>query len=290
LHGALASSKIPGDDTFQILSLDKARELLCEWDMIKRLVLIGQFSLILFLVVLASCKNSSSSSVKDKSNTPATANRVKRIDSPTDSSPPQEIGSTSRIAWPPGMRRIAILPIYTTRPIGDAERDMDGIFRGEFSKVVKYEIVQVTRQDMKTLFNRDSFSSVEIIPPDLIRVLRQKYGADAVLFTDFTVFRPYRPLAIGVRTKIVDLKNMDVIWMADGVVDAAEPSVADTATHFASTGLQMNYISPTIPKGKDREHSSGNQIILQSPRLFAGFVAHDAYSSLAPLPPPPVSE
>jgi hypothetical protein len=258
--------------------------------MIKRLVLIGQFSLLLFVAVLASCKNSSSATVNDKSNRPASANRVKRIDSPADSAPPQEIGSTSRVSWPSGMRRIAILPIYTTRPIGDAERDMDGIFRGEFSKVVKYEIVQVTRQDMKTLFNRDSFSSAEIIPPDLIRVLRQKYGADAVLFTDFTVFRPYRPLAIGVRTKIVDLKNMDVIWMADGIVDAAEPSVADTATHFASTGLQMNYVSPTIPKGKDREHGSGNQIILQSPRLFAGFVAHDAFSSLAPLPPPvPVS-
>lgn len=251
--------------------------------MIKRLVIIGQISLFLLLVVLASCKNSSSASVKDKSNAPAAANRVKRIDATTNSAPLEEMGSTSRIAWPPGMRRIVILPIYTTRPIGDAERDMDGIFRGEFSKVVKYEIVQVTRQEMRAIFNRDSFSSVEIIPPDLIQVLKLKYGADAVLFTDFTIFRPYRPLAIGVRTKIVDLKNMDVIWMADGIVDAAEPSVADAAMHFASTGMQMNYVSPTIPKGKTREQSSGNQIILQSPRLFAGFVAHDAFSSLNPV-------
>jgi hypothetical protein len=49
------------------------------------------------------------------------------------------------------------------------------------------------------------------------------------------------------------------------------------------------YISATIPKGKDREAASGNQIILQSPRLFAGFVAHEAFASLAPPPPPPVS-
>lgn len=184
------------------------------------------------------------------------------------------------------MRRLVMLPIHSSRPIGEAQRDMDGIFRAELSKVVKYEIVQVSRQEMVGLFRSESFASSDFIPPELIRLLLQKYAGDAVLFTDFTLFRPYRPMAIGVRTKIVDLKTMDVIWMADGILDSAEPDVANSAMHFADRGLRMSYVSPTIPKGREREQASGNQIILQSPRLYAGYVAHEAFASLAPLPPP----
>jgi hypothetical protein len=80
----------------------------------------------------------------------------------------------------------------------------------------------------------------------------------------------------------VDVKTMDILWMADGILDSAEPDIADMATSFSESGLQMRYISDKIPKGKQREQGSGNQIILQSPRLYAGFVAHEAFSSLAP--------
>jgi hypothetical protein len=187
------------------------------------------------------------------------------------------------------MRRLAILPIHANRPIDDLQRDMDGIFRGELSKVVKYEIVPVPREEMLQLTSRESISSSSLVSADVIRELRQKYAADAVMFIDFTLFRPYRPIAIGVRAKIVDLRNMEVLWVADGVLDTAEPDVAALATQFAGMGLNVPYISPTIPKGKSREAASGNQIILQSPRLFAGFVAHEAFSTLAPPPPPPPS-
>jgi len=142
---------------------------------------------------------------------------------------------------------------------------------------------------MLRLTGRESVSSSAIIPADVVKALRQNYAADAVMFIDFTVFRPYRPIAIGVRSKIVDLRSMEVIWVADGILDTAEPDVATLATQFAGLGLNVPYISATIPKGKDREAASGNQIILQSPRLFAGFVAHEAFASLAPPPPPPVS-
>jgi len=256
-------------------------------DMMPRIFSISRLFLVLFSIVAFSCTNPSTRSIKDKSNAATrSSGHVKQISPATDSAAPVELPSTSRISWPKGMRRLVMLPIYSVRPIGEAQRDMDGIFRAELSKVVKYEIVQVPRQDMENLFRRDSFSSSEVIPPELIRVLLQKYAADAVLFTDFTLFRPYRPLAIGVRTKIVDLKTMDVIWMADGILDSAEPDVANSAMHFAERGLRMSYVSPTIPKGREREQASGNQIILQSPRLYAGYTAHEAFASLAPLPPP----
>jgi len=233
---------------------------------------------------LAACTHSSTSrTLNDKSNRSA---RIQQISQPTMTLPPQDLSANSGIRWPQGMRRLAVLPIYSTRPIDQTQRDMDGIFRAELSKVVKYEIVQVSRTDMAALVNREAVSSSEIIPASVIAMLRQKYAADAVLFTDFTLFRPYRPLAIGVRSKIVDIKTMDVLWMADGILDAAEPDVSELATQFSETGLQMRYVSAKVPKGRQREEGSGNQIILQSPRLYAAFVAHEAFSSLAPAPAP----
>lgn len=233
---------------------------------------------------LTACSQSASRSINDKSNRSA---RIQRISEPSMSLPPQDLSATSGIRWPHGMRRLAVLPIYSTRPIDQTQRDMDGIFRAELSKVVKYEIVQVSRADMASLINRESVSSSEIIPASVVSMLRQKYGADAVLFTDFTLFRPYRPLAIGVRAKIVDIKTMEILWMADGILDSAEPDVSQLATDFSDSGLQMSYISSKIPKGRQREQGSGNQIILQSPRLYAGFVAHEAFATLAPPPPAP---
>ncbi len=238
-------------------------------------------------LVFPACQTHNSRTVQDKSNAAATTGRIKRVSEPSMTAPPQQLASG--IAWPAGMRRLAILPIHANRPIDDLQRDMDGIFRGELSKVVKYEIVQIPRSEMLQLTNRESISSSSLISADVIRDLRQKYGADAVMFIDFTLFRPYRPIAIGVRAKIVDLRNMEVLWVADGVLDTAEPDVAALATQFAGMGLNVPYISPTIPQGKSREAASGNQIILQSPRLFAGFVAHEAFSTLAPPPPPPPS-
>ena len=231
---------------------------------------------------LVACTQSTSRSVNDK---PNRSSRIQQISQPTMSLPPQDLSANSGIRWPAGMRRLAVFPIYSTRPIDQTQRDMDGIFRAELSKVVKYEIVQVSRTDMASLIDREAVSSSEIIPSSVMAMLRQKYGADAVLFTDFTLFRPYRPIAIGVRSKIVDVKTMDILWMADGILDSAEPDVSNLATSFSESGLQMRYISDKIPKGKQREQGSGNQIILQSPRLYAGFVAHEAFSSLAPPAP-----
>lgn len=246
--------------------------------------MVFQILCLLAALSLGACTQSSSRSVDDKSNRSA---RIQRISQPTMSLPPQDLSASAGIRWPHGMRRLAVLPIYSARPIDQTQRDMDGIFRAELSKVVKYEIVQVSRADMAALINREAVSSSEIIPSSIVAMLRNKYAADAVLFTDFTLFRPYRPLAIGVRSKIVDVKTMDVLWMADGILDSAEPDVAELATDFSDTGLQMSYISSKIPKGRQREQGSGNQILLQSPRLYAAFVAHEAFASLAPPPAVP---
>ena len=93
------------------------------------------------------------------------------------------------------------------------------------------------------------------------------------------------PLAASFRAHVAFLAD-DLLEGRDTGAKGHEVAARYVATQFAGMGLKIPYISPSIPKGKSREAASGNQIILQSPRLFAGFVAHEAFSTLAPPPPP----
>ena len=91
-------------------------------------------------LLLNGCTNSAPTrTLQDKSS--------KKLDSPTQ---------PSSILWPAGMHRLAMLPIYANRPIDATQRYMDGIFRAQLSRVVKYEIVEVSREEMLTLTNREA--------------------------------------------------------------------------------------------------------------------------------------
>lgn len=171
------------------------------------------------------------------------------------------------VRWLPAGSRIVMLPIYSKEMLGGARQDLDASFRAQLMPVLPYEVVSISRPELASLIGREQISSVEAIPPDALRALREKYAATAVLFTDLTLYRPYRPLAIGVRSKLVSLDSLDILWAADRVVDSSDPATAEAAVHFAD---------PITKASSDR----ANQVILQSPRRYAGFVAHEIYSTL----------
>jgi hypothetical protein len=166
------------------------------------------------------------------------------------------------------IRRVAVLPVHTTQNFSEAQRDFDAIFRGELGKMLRFEVVPVTRPELSAVLQREQITSYEDIPAELLLILRDKYGADAVLFTEVTHYRPYRPLAIGVRCKLLELASQRVIWSADSVLDSANVEVADAARIYAQTPTQTPF-------------PSGN-VVLQSPRRFAAFAAHHIFSTLPP--------
>jgi hypothetical protein len=102
--------------------------------------------------------------------------------------------------------------------------------------------------------------------------LRQEFGADAVMFIDLTVFKPYRPLSLGVRAKLATVDgDVRLIWTFDNVYSAATPSVANSArAHFLESdgGRIPADLTPSV---------------LQSPGRFASYVAASAFSTLPPV-------
>ena len=170
-------------------------------------------------------------------------------------------------AWPQGFERVAALPIYNTTPTGDSLDALDEIFHSELSKVLPLEIIIVSRADLLAALGTEQFASTAVIPQKLIQFLKDKYAVQGIIFTDMPVYRPYRPINIAVRSKLVQIPDMQILWSANGILDSGDPGIAASALQYADRNVHG-------PCG------GTSQVILQSPRRYASFVANGLYGTL----------
>lgn len=167
------------------------------------------------------------------------------------------------------MRRVALLPVYHHRFPAEALRDLDSAFNSELSKKTVFEVVPVSRAQMEGLIGLREVSSVDKVPGDLFRKLKDHFGVDGVMFTDVTHYSPYRPVAVGVRSKLVDIELGRIHWASDVLYDSSNSGVAAAAREYQKV------------LGRDNFPVEGDGgTILLSPRMFAQFAAFANYSSL----------
>jgi hypothetical protein len=167
------------------------------------------------------------------------------------------------------MRRVAVLPIDFDQDTESFPNELDLVFHAELTKASAFEVIPISRAELSAHFGIPELSSVQVIPGDLLARLVQDYGVDGVLFTDVTHYYPYRPLAIGVRCKLVDARTGVQRWVFDHLFDSGAPDVAVAAKQFA---VQME--CEQLPIATD---GAG---ILDSPSQFGKYVAHETYRSL----------
>ena len=91
------------------------------------------------------------------------------------------------------------------------------------------------------------------------------------MLTDITHFSPYRPVAIGVRSKLVDIESGRIHWASDAMYDSSNSAVAAAAKEYQKVLGFNNY--PIMADGG---------AVLMSPRMFAQFAAFSNYASLQP--------
>ena len=192
---------------------------------------------------------------------------LKLTRTPAAPPPPQNFFSPAT----PGeqLRRVALLPMHSGAFPDQYVRALDAAFLSELSKRGLFEVVPVSRAQMEALFGERQFSSTETLPADALAQLRERCGVDGVLFTDLTHFSPYRPVSMGVRSKLVAVSTGQIRWAFDCVFDAGSTAVAEAAKRF-----QLTYSNEHQPLSTD-----GGSILL-SPARFAKFVANETYASL----------
>jgi hypothetical protein len=178
-----------------------------------------------------------------------------------------------------GLRRVVLLPVCggTLAPV-ETVAALDPVIVAALQQQHRFEVVTLSREQCRRRFHVEEFSSVAALPHDFLATLQREFAADGVLFIDITVFRPYRPIGLGLRAKLATLDgNARLVWTFDNVFSADDPAVANSArAHFL--GSDRGGVPADLSPG-----------VLQSPARFAGYAAHAMFATLPPvvLPPSP---
>lgn len=183
---------------------------------------------------------------------------------------------------PQTLRRVVLLPI-SAGSVADEESAsaLSPVFAAELQKRNRFEVVTLTREDLLRRFRQAEVLSTAALPHDFLPKLRRDLAVDGVMFIDLTVYKPYRPMAIGVRAKLATAgDDVRLLWTFDNIFSAGDPAIANSARgHFIDSDRS----------GVPADLTPG---VLHSPSKFAEYVAAQAFATLPPVytPPPPPPE
>lgn len=175
-----------------------------------------------------------------------------------------------------GIRRVVVLPVWTGAVAPEETGfEMDAIVVAALQHHQRFEVVALSRDVAWQRFRAQAFSSAGALPHNFMATLAREYAADAVLFVDLTVYRPYQPLGLGLRAKLATMDGSRLVWTFDDLFSADDSRVAQSArNHFLD-------LDRSVPA--DMTHG-----VLQSPSRFATYATTAMFSTLPPvLPPPP---
>jgi hypothetical protein len=172
---------------------------------------------------------------------------------------------------PATMRRVAVLPASGNRQITEEslERISEAV-RTELNRTGRFEVVPVSRLDLRRLVGALTIESTQPLPPELLEKIKSMFGADGVLLTDVTSFSAYPPLELGLRMKLADLSDGKIIWASDNIFSAADPAVANSARRHV------------LKLGTDRGPGDLSHTVLQNPSRFAAYAAAATFEMLPP--------
>lgn len=169
---------------------------------------------------------------------------------------------------PEGMIRVAVLPVHHPSDDPGLRSRADAVVRSEFSKTRLFESVPVSRDYLIKYFGATQVDSAGLLPDALLERVSADFGADGVLFVDLTHYDPYRPISMGLRSKLVDLRDGEIIWVFDDLLDAGEPAIQSAVRRYAHEAQMEQFPQDTADS------------MLQSPSRFMRYVAHAAFHTL----------
>ena len=184
---------------------------------------------------------------------------------------PTENTFQSSPVLPAELRRVVVLPMAWDDSQGELFQGGEAlapILLSELNKTRKFEVVNVNRDDLRSLTGRLSWTGEEILPADFFDSLQRVYGCDAVLFSQLTVYRAYTPLAVGWRMKLVNARTRQIFWAVDEVFDAEDPAVLSQARLFHGSGLWVFH------------DEASDWRVENSPRQFGQYALAKSLSSL----------
>lgn len=169
---------------------------------------------------------------------------------------------------PENLTRVVVLPFSKAASVNDMMPAVESAMVTALRRQSLFELVRVDAESLYQQLGDDNLTFDKPMPAALLDRLRSTYQADAVLQTEITSFRPYKPLQIGVRSRLFTIDDNRIIWSCDEVLDAGNEKVALGARLYAEKELEQPY--PL--------QSSYSALI--SPERFAGYVGYILFNTL----------
>jgi len=164
--------------------------------------------------------------------------------------------------------RVVLLPCFHHDSDNSILKFCDQIFFQELAQERIFEIIQLSTDELQNLVGHNRVSSSGRLPANFLKIIEDYTAANGVLFVDLDSYKPFRPMSLGVRSKLIDLKTGEFMWAIDETFDAGHASVIVGASEFQEVA-QVRALS-------ERTHGS----VLQSPRTFTKYVASTIFSTL----------
>jgi hypothetical protein len=169
---------------------------------------------------------------------------------------------------PDYFNRVVVLPCYFPDEDSHLLTYIDDIFHQELAQERIFETIRIQTEQMKRVFGVERVSSAGELPENFLRKLEGMTNANGVLFVDLDSYRPYRPMSLGVRAKLVDIKTGEFMWAIDETFDTGHASIIVGSNQFQEKA-QVRALSAK---------TSGS--VLHSPRIFAKYIASTTFSTL----------
>ena len=164
--------------------------------------------------------------------------------------------------------RVVLLPCFHQDSDSTILKFCDQVFYQELAQERIFEIIQLSTDDLHNIIGHKRLPSTGKLPANFLKMIEDYTGANGVLFVDLDSYKPFRPMSLGVRSKLVDLKTGEFMWAIDETFDAGHASVIVGASQFQEIS-QVRALS-------DRTNGS----VLHSPRNFTKYVASTIFSTL----------
>ncbi len=171
---------------------------------------------------------------------------------------------------PGEVRRVAVLPLSyreSSALLVSGKQSLEPILATELTKASRFESFLVEPAQLKQWTGREHWDAYEALPPTLFRTLVEKTGADAVLFTTLSDYKPYPPMTIGWRMKLVTI-SADTLWAVEEVFDSADLAVSNSARRYDRDHVRNN---PALEDSRS---------ILLSPARFGQYTLQALFETL----------
>ncbi len=142
----------------------------------------------------------------------------------------------------PQLKRVAVLPITTvssTETLAAGAQLLQPLLGAELEKTKRFDLVIISPDQLRQWTGQTAWRDDEPLPPDFFSRLREGCACDAVFFTQLTRYFPYQPVAVGWKFSLIQVKDREIVWKADELLDAGDNLVANAARSYSGQHVHI---------------------------------------------------